>query len=149
MARRTIARWVLWKGLNVPKNMPMPPFGATFERMSDNKTDPEQQRAEPEADHQEGLARERQARRAEGGQHDDERQADLHVAVGIAHAAREQVDAKILDTLRGQRRDQRGGRKAAHRRDAVAVQSPSPCHDPEHRQVERVLRDEPSPAGQP
>ena len=51
---------------------------------------------------------------------------DQHVAVGIADAALEKIEADILGTLRRERRDERGGANAAHRRDAVAVQSPSP-----------------------
>ncbi len=47
---------VLWNGLKVPKNRPMPPLGATLERMSDSRPMPKKSRAEPEAHDQEGLA---------------------------------------------------------------------------------------------
>ena len=72
-ARRKIARWVLWKGLNVPKNKPMPPLGATIGAHVRQQADAEQQRAQPKAEHQEGLAREGQAGGAERGQDDVER----------------------------------------------------------------------------
>ena len=48
-------------------------------------------------------------------------QPGQHVAVVVADAAREQIDAEILQALRGEAGDQRGAGDAAHRGDAGAA----------------------------
>src|SRR5580704_12916343 len=111
------------------------------------QADTEEHDAEHEARDQERLTGSRNAGSAERGQHEIDRHADQHVAVGVADAALEKIEADILGALRRERGNERRRSNAAHRRETVAVKSPSPVHNPEHRQVERILRDKtPQPA---
>ena len=72
------------------------------------QADAEQDRAEAEAQDQEGLSRHGNTRRAERCQDNVDREAGQHVAVGVADAASDQVQAEILGALRGERSEECG-----------------------------------------
>ena len=48
----------------------------------------------------------------------------MDVAVGVANAAREQIEAEILDALGGKRRDERAPTRSRPPTPCLAVQSP-------------------------
>jgi len=140
-------RWVLWNGLKGAEEQADAAARRRDRADVRQQADAEEHEAEHEARDQEQFAGSRNAGGAERGQHEVDRYADQNVAVCIADAALEKIETDILGALRRKRGDERGGCDAAHRRETVAVKSPTPVHDPEHRQVERILRDKtPQPA---